>query len=123
MLSTRHFCTPCIACVDRQPDFYDNVDFCLFSVLPKTLSPGAIHRLFFFVMFSLNTCRDNIRKRIADGMFPVVGEHREVIQDFQFLKKRVGHDDVRIDVVLPRKQDLPKGCFFGEEFNVQVSHA
>ena len=120
VLSTRQFCTLCITCDDRQPDFYDNVDFCLFSVLPKTLSAGAIHRLFFFVMFSLNTCRDNIRKRISDGMFPVVGEHEEVVEEFQFLKRRVGHDDVRI--VLPKEQDTPKGLFVGGEFNTPASH-
>ena len=86
VLQTRHFCSLCIGCCDKQ-EVLAKADFCITSVVPtRAVSDGTKQYAFFFVTFNnLSTCLEIVDKLIKDKKLQ---NYRRREFKFNFKKKK-----------------------------------
>ena len=115
-IETTHFCSLCISCKET-PNFFKKAKFCLYSVIPRVISPNEPLFAFFFITFLLEKCLATVKSQVDDLNL----ENYELKADeFQFRAKRAIFQKshmMALEIVL---DTLPTGWMVGMQGKKKV---
>lgn len=80
VIKTTHFCSLCITC-ENNMKCIEKTQFCIYSVIPREISPNLPSDAYFFITFLLNTCLTTVKKQIKK--LNLIG-YKEKLGKFQF---------------------------------------
>ena len=112
VIQTTHFCSLCLSCKDTMK-LIEKAHFCLYSVIPRVISPDEPSFAYFLITFLLKTCLKTVKSQIEDLNLQ---NYEEKPEEFQFKSKRgkfqLSHVK-ELEIVLPKSDSLPAGWMVG----------
>ena len=117
MVETTHFCSLCISC-NETPNFFEKAKFCLYSVIPRVISPSEPLLAFFVITFLLEKCLATVKSQVED-----LKEYRKKVEEFQFRARRAIFQRSQmkaLEIVLPKSDTLPTGWMVGMQGKKKV---
>ena len=84
VIQTTHFCSLCISCKDAMK-LIKKAHFCLYSVIPRVISPDEPSFAYFFITFLLTACLKTVKSQMEDLNLQ---NYEEKPEEFQFKSKR-----------------------------------
>ena len=119
VIQTTHFCSQCISCKDTMK-LIEKAHFCLYSVIPRVISPDKSSFAYFFITFLLKTCLETVKSQIEDLNLQ---NYEQKPEEFQFKSKRVKFQLSHVkelEIVLPNSDSLPAGWMVGMQGKKKV---
>ena len=113
VIENTHFCSLCISCKET-PKFFEEARFCLYSVIPRIISPGEPSFAFVFITFLLETCLTTVKIQMEDLNLQ---SYKQKAEEFQFRAK--SHMKA-LEIVLPKSDTLPTGWMVGMQGKKKV---
>ena len=121
VIETTHFCSLCISCKDTMK-VIEKAHFCLYSVIPRVISPDKPSFAYFFITFLLKTCLETVNSQMKDLNLE---NYEEKYEEFQFKAKRAKFQLSHVkalEIVLPNSDSLPAGWMIGMQGKKKVMH-
>ena len=112
VIQTTHFCSLCISCTDTMK-LLAKAHFCMYSVIPRVISPDKSSFAYFFITFQMKTCLKTVKSQIEDLNLQ---NYEQKPEEFQFRARRgkfqLSHVK-ELEIVLPKSDSLPAGWMVG----------
>ena len=119
VIETTHFCCLCISCKDTMK-LIEKARFCLYSVIPRVISPDEPSFTYFFITFLLKTCLETVKSQTEDFNLQ---NYEQKHEEFQFKAKRAKFQLSHVkalEIVLPKSDSLPAGWMVGMQGKKKV---
>ena len=113
IIETTHFCSLCISC-NETPNFFEKAKFCLYSVIPRVISPSEPSLAFFVITFLLGKCLATVKSQLEDLKLQ---NYKRKAEEFQLRARR---DMKALEIVLPKSDTLPTGWMVGMQGKKKV---